>query len=63
MCRMVCKAHEQDALLSAIRRLIREELSNLDLTTEKSQQAPAGDMDENDLGLLPALQQAGDEEP
>ena len=38
---MVCKAHEQDALLSAIRGLIREELRNLDLTTEKSQQAQA----------------------
>ena len=55
MCRMVCKAHEQDALLSAIRGLIREELRNLDLTTEKSQQAQAGDMDENVLGFLLAL--------
>ena len=68
MCRMVCKAHEQDALLSAIRGLIREELRNLDLTTEKSQQAQeksqqaqAGDMDENVLGFLLALQQEGDE--
>lgn len=50
VCRMVCKAHEQDALLSAIRGLIREELRHLDLTTEKSQQAQAGDMDENVLG-------------
>ena len=47
VCRMVCKAHEQDALLSAIRGLIREELRHLDLTTEKSQQAQAEDMDEN----------------
>lgn len=61
VCRMVCKAHEQDALLSAIRGLIREELRNLDLTTEKSQQAQAGDMDENVLGFLLALQQEGDE--
>ena len=58
VCRMVCKAHEQDALLSAIRGLIRD---NLDLTTEKSQQAQAGDMDENVLGFLLALQQEGDE--
>ena len=50
-----------DALLSAIRGLIREELRNLDLTTEKSQQAQAGDMDENVLGFLLALQQEGDE--
>ena len=62
VCRMVCKAHEQDALLSAIRGLIREELRNLDLTTEKSQQAQAGDLDENVLGgFLLALQQEGDE--
>ena len=54
VCRMVCRAHEQDALLSAIRGLIREELRNLDLTT-------AGDMDENVLGFLLALQQEGDE--
>ena len=45
----------------AIRGLIREELRNLDLTTEKSQQAQAGDMDENVLGFLLALQQEGDE--
>ena len=36
VCRMVCKAHEQDALLSAIRGLIREELRHLDLTIETS---------------------------
>lgn len=36
VCRMVCKAHEQDALLSAIRGLIREELRHLNLTTEKA---------------------------
>ena len=56
VCRMVCKAHEQDA-----RGLIREELRHLDLTTEKSRQAQAGDMDENVLGFLLALQQEGDE--
>ena len=61
VCRMVCKAHEQDALLSAIRGLIREELRHLDLTTEKSRPAQAGDMDENVLGFLLALQQEGDE--
>jgi len=33
----------------------------LDLTTEKSRQAQAGDMDENVLGFLLALQQEGDE--
>ena len=58
---MLFRSHEQDAILSAIRGLIREELRNLDLTTEKSQQTQAGDMDENVLGFLLALQQEGDE--
>ena len=61
VCRMVCPAQEQDAPLAAIRGVIREELRHLDLTTEKSQQAQAGDMDENVLGFLLALQQEGDE--
>ena len=61
VCWLVCKALEQDALLSAIRGLIREELRHLDLTTEKSRQAQAGDMDENVLGFRLALQQEGDE--
>ena len=61
VCRMVCRAQEQDRLLDAIRKMFREELGNLDLTTEKSQQAQAGDMDENVLGFLLALQQEGDE--
>ena len=41
--------------------LIREELRHLNLTTEKSRQAQAGDMDENVLGFLLALQQEGHE--
>ena len=41
--------------------LIREELRHLNLTTEKSRQAQTGDMDENVLGFLLALQQEGDE--
>ena len=59
VCRMVCKAHEQDALLSAIRGLIREELRHLDLTTEKSR-PQAGEVDESILGFLRALQEGDD---
>ena len=61
VCRTARKAHAQASLRSAIRGLIREELRHLDLTIEKSQQAQAGDMDENVLGFLLALQQEGDE--
>lgn len=54
VCRMVCRAHEQEALLSAIRGLIREELKDLQLKTEPETQA--GGVDESVLGFLRALQ-------
>ena len=60
VCRMVCKAHEQEALLSAIRGLIREELKNLDLTATKKEEQ-AGDVDEHVLGFLLSLQNDGGE--
>lgn len=60
VCRMICKAYEQDALLSAIRGLIREELRNLDLTAaKKEKQGQAGDVDENVLSFLLSLQNDG----
>lgn len=60
VCQMICKAHEQDALLSAIRGLIREELRNLDLTAaKKEKQGQAGDVDENVLSFLLSLQNDG----
>lgn len=58
VCRMVCRAHEQEALLSAIRGLIREELKDLQLKTEPETQA--GDVDENVLGFLRSLQEGDD---
>ena len=57
---MICKAHEQEALLSAIRGLIREELRNLDLTATKKEEQ-AGDVDEHVLGFLLSLQNDGGE--
>ena len=61
VCRMVCKAHEQEALLSAIRGLIREELQRMDLSAlEKEEHPQAGDVDESVLGFLRALQEGDD---
>ncbi len=61
VCRMVCKAHEQEALLSAIRGLIREELQRMDLSAlEKTEDSQAGDVDESVLGFLRALQEGDD---
>ena len=57
VCRMVCRAHEQEALLSAIRGLIREELKDLQLKTEPETQA--GGVDESVLGFLRSLQEDG----
>ena len=58
VCRAVCRMYEQDALLDAVRQIIREELRSVELisTTEKSEQPQAGDVDENVLGFLLALQ-------
>lgn len=38
VCRMVCKAQEQDALLSAMRGLIREELRDIQCKSEQTKQ-------------------------
>lgn len=57
VCRMVCRAHEQEALLSAIRGLIREELKDLQLKTEPKTRAE--DIDESVLGFLRSLQEDG----
>ena len=58
VCRMVCKAQEQDVLLSAIRGLIREELRDIQMKTEPEPQA--GDVDDSVLGFLRALQEGDD---
>lgn len=62
VCRMICESHRRDALLDSIRAVMREELRSVEFISakEKSEQPQAGDVDENVLGFLLALQ--GDEE-
>lgn len=64
VCRAVCRVREQDSLLEAVRAAIREELGSASFvpSTEKPVQPQAGDMDENVLGFLLALQHDGGEE-
>ena len=58
VCRAVCRVREQDALLEAVRQIIREELHSVEFISqkEKPKQPQAGEMDENVLGFLLALQ-------
>ena len=58
VCRAVCRVREQDALLEAVRQIIREELHSVEFLpkAEKTEQPQAEDMDENVLGFLIALQ-------
>lgn len=62
VCRMVCRAQEQDRLLDAIRKMFREELERLEHypTREKSAKPQAEDVDESILGFLRALQEGDD---
>ena len=64
VCRAVCQMYGQESLLETIRQTIREELRGVELISakEKSEQPQvAGDVDENVLGFLFALQQEGDD--
>jgi len=65
MCRAVCRAHEWDHLLDAVRQVIREELDNTSFTTEKTvQRQEAGNVGDDVLGFLLSLQDdGGDEKP
>ena len=58
VCRMICKGHEREDLLNEIRMVVREELRSVEMIAakEKSGQPQAGDVDENVLGFLFALQ-------
>ena len=64
VCRAVCRMYEQDTLLEAVRRIIREELRGVELISakEKAEQPQAGDVDDNVLGFLLALQNDGGDE-
>ena len=65
VCRMICKGYQREDLLDGIRRVIREELHSVELVSakEKTEQPQgAGDLDDNVLGFLLALQNDGGDE-
>ena len=62
VCQAVCRMYEQDRLAETLRAVIREELQGVELITEKGkneQPQEAGDLDDNVLGFLLALQNDG----
>ncbi len=65
VCRAVCRMYEQDALLEAVRQIIREELRGVEFISAKviTEQPQAGDVDDSVLGFLLGLQKEGDDEP
>ena len=64
VCRMICKGHQREDLLEGIRMVVREELHNVEFVSakEKPGQPQAGDLDDNVLGFLLALQNDGGDE-
>ena len=63
VCHAVCRIHERNSLLDAVRTVIREELGSVSFSTEKPQQPQeAGNIDDDVLGFLAALQNDGGEE-
>ncbi|MCI8479212.1 MAG: hypothetical protein HFE97_12930 [Oscillospiraceae bacterium] len=64
VCRAVCRMYEEEALLEAVRQIIQEELHNMEFISikEKNEQPQAGNVDENVLGFLLALQNDGGDE-
>ena len=65
VCRMICKGYQREDLLDGIRRVIREELHSVEVVSvkEKTEQPQgAGDLDDNVLGFLLALQNDGGDE-
>ena len=65
VCRAVCRMYGQDSLLEVIRRTIREELRGVEMiSAKKESESPqvAGDVGDDVLGFLFALQNDGGEE-
>ena len=60
VCWMVIGYMEQQDLLEAVRRTIREELAGISFTKTTMQQEQAGAVDEDVLGFLRALQEGDD---
>ena len=61
VCRAVCKSCDESALLDAIRNVVREELQSIEFSAQK-EQTQTGDVNENVLGFLLALQNDGGDE-
>ena len=59
VCRMICEGHKRETLLESIRAMLREELNQVEFVSakEKTDEPQAGDVDDNVLGFLLALQQ------
>ena len=59
VCRMICESRRRETLLDRIRGIVREELHSMEFVAEKekSERPQAGDVEENVLGFLLALQQ------
>ena len=57
VCRAVCRFHEQDALLKAVRAAIREELRNTEFipAARKTEQPQTGDVSGDVLDFLRSL--------
>ena len=64
VCRMICKGHKQEDLLDSIRAVVREVFTGVEFISEKetTEQPQAGDVDDNVLGFLLALQNDGGDE-
>ena len=64
VCRAVCRMYEQESLLESVRQIVREELRGVEFVSakEKTEQPQAGDVDDNVLGFLLALQNDGGDE-
>ena len=65
VCRAVCRMYGQESILEIVRRTIREELSCMELTPAKNESElpqEAGDVGDDVLGFLSALQNDGGEE-
>ena len=60
VCRMVCRAQEQEALLDVVRKAVREELGKFHIEQRTKEKPQAGDVDESILGFLRALQEGDD---
>lgn len=58
VCRAICRMYKQDALLEAVRQIVREELRGVEFISEKetTEQPQAGNVDDNVLGFLLSLQ-------